>query len=152
MDAASPDPLTTADRLRAAGLRATRPRRLVLDAVERLGGHRSADDVLDALRGDGAQLSRQGVYDALDALVGAGLVVAADVGHGSARYEPAATAHHHFVCRVCGAVSDVDGPTPRLAVPGALIESASVLLGGVCAGCRTPHATTGPSLAECRDR
>lgn len=123
-------------RLRAAGLRATRPRRLVLETVESLGGHRSADDLADALAAAGERLSRQSVYNALDALVGAGLVHAAEVGKGSARFEPADHAHHHFVCRVCGRVLDVDGPAPRIAVPGALVESATVLVRGVCADCR----------------
>lgn len=126
----------TDERLRAAGLKATRPRRLVLETVESLGGHRSADDVADALATAGEKLSRQSVYNALDVLAGAGLVHAAEVGKGSARYEAADRPHHHFVCRVCGRVLDVEGPVPRLDVPGATVESASVLLRGVCADCR----------------
>lgn len=128
--------MTSDERLRAAGLRVTRPRRLVLEAVERLGGHRSADDVADALSAAGERLSRQSVYNALDALVGGGLVVVADVGSGSTRYEPGDRAHHHFVCRSCGTVLDVDGPEPALRVPGAVVESATVLLRGVCRDCR----------------
>ena len=130
--------MTTDERLRGAGVRATRPRRLVLEALEALGGHRSADDVLAAVRAAGGALSRQTVYSSLDRLVVAGLAAEAEVGAGSARFEAvvAAGPHQHFVCRVCGAVLDVEGAAPALVPPpGAVVESSSVLLRGVCADC-----------------
>src|SRR6202000_2359658 len=37
--------MTVADRLRAAGLRATRPRIEVAETLRQLGGHRTADEV-----------------------------------------------------------------------------------------------------------
>lgn len=43
MDAPGPGALSEA-RLRAAGVRVTRPRLAVLDAVEGLGGHRGVDE------------------------------------------------------------------------------------------------------------
>lgn len=130
---AAPD--QTGDRLRAAGLRATRPRRLVLEALERLGGHRRADEVAEAVAAAGGRLARQSVYNALDALARAGLVAATDVPGTAARYEVAGERHHHLVCRVCGRIVDVEGPPVDLAVPGAVVESATVVLRGVCPDC-----------------
>lgn len=130
----------TDERLRAAGLKATRPRRLVLETLERLGGHRSADDVADALAGADERMSRQSIYNVLDDLEGVGLVQAADVGAGSLRFELAGDAHHHFLCRVCHRILDVEGPAPEVEVPGAVVDSASVLLRGVCTDCRSADA------------
>lgn len=127
-------------RLADAGLRATRPRLAVLGALERLGGHRGADEVVAALRDAGEAVSRASVFNALRDLAAAGLVMVADTGPGPARYEVARDWHHHFVCTRCGAVTDVPcvaGAKPCLeaGVPGARIDEAQVIFRGVCAAC-----------------
>jgi Fe2+ or Zn2+ uptake regulation protein len=130
--------------IRDSGLRVTRPRRLVFETLARVGGHRSADDVAGAIAAVGEHLSRMSVYNALEALSGVGLVAAVEVGPGAARYEIAGPAHHHFICRSCGVVLDVD-PAPReprwldLDVPGVSVESAEVVLRGLCNACATPQ-------------
>ena len=136
MDAASP----AREALRGAGLRVTRPRAQVYDALARLGGHRTADDVAEAVAAAGQSLSRMSVYNALGAMRAAGLVMAADTGPGAALYEVATQWHHHFVCRSCGAVADVpcaEGYKPCLeaTVPGAEIDEAQVIFRGTCADC-----------------
>jgi len=136
VDAASP----AREALRAAGLRVTRPRVQVYDTLARLGGHRTADDVAEAVAGAGQRLSRMSVYNALGAMRAAGLVMAADAGPGAALYEVATHWHHHFVCRSCGAVADVpcaEGHKPCLeaTVPGADIDEAQVIFRGICADC-----------------
>jgi Fe2+ or Zn2+ uptake regulation protein len=95
------------ERLRAAGLRATRPRLAVYTALESLGGHRSADEVYDHVVSAGESLSRGSVYNALAALTAAGLVLTADAGPGRALDETAGAWHHHALCRVCNEVSDI---------------------------------------------
>ena len=128
------------ERLREAGLRATRPRLAVYSALECLGGHRSADEVYDHIVTEGEQLSRGSVYNALAALTAAGLVLTADAGPGRALYETATAWHHHAVCRVCGEVSDMDcvvGSKPCLSPGGEWghIDEAQIIFRGVCAAC-----------------
>lgn len=127
-------------RLRDAGMRITRPRLAVAAALDELGGHRTADDVHDRLRATGERLPRASVYNALAALVAAGVVMSADVGAGPAAYELATAWHHHFVCRRCGAVSDVDcviGAKPCLTPVGEFgeVDEAQVIFRGVCLPC-----------------
>jgi Fur family transcriptional regulator, stress-responsive regulator len=129
-----------AGALRAAGLRMTRPRLAVHRALARLGGHRTADEVVSALNRGGGHLARTSVYNALDALRAAGLVMQASTGAGRALYEVATTWHHHFVCRACGQVTDVPcavaaKPCLDPQLPGAEIEEAAVVYRGVCARC-----------------
>jgi Fe2+ or Zn2+ uptake regulation protein len=100
------------DRLRQAGLRATRPRLAVYRALDSLGGHRSADEIYDRVLSSGEQLSRASVYNSLAVLADAGLVLHADAGPGRALYETTTVWHHHAVCRICGQVSDVGITTP----------------------------------------
>lgn len=128
------------ERLREAGLRATRPRLAVYSALESLGGHRSADEVYDHVVSEGEPLSRASVYNALAALTSAGLVLNADAGPGRALYETATAWHHHAVCRLCGEVSDVDcsvGSKPCLSPGGewGQIDEAQIIFRGVCTAC-----------------
>ena len=127
-------------RLREHGLRATGPRIDVLAALEDLGGHRTADEVRDRLATSGRPLPRSSVYNVLTSLAGAGLVLNADAGPGPALYEARQEWHHHFVCRSCHRVFDVEclvGARPCL-TPGTdvgVVEDAQVIFRGICAAC-----------------
>lgn len=141
-------------RLRQAGLRVTRPRLLVLDVLEKRAGHCAVEDVLDGLVRQGARLSRATVYNVLRSLMAAGLVMVADIGPGRMFLEPARAWHHHFVCRVCGAVIDVPcvvGSKPCLepSLPGAEVEEAQVIWRGRCPSCVTRNEQGGQDA--CKD-
>ncbi len=132
--------MTTAGRLRAVGLRATRPRVVVYDALAGEAGHRSAEDLVTLLAARGVRLARASVYNVIDDLASAGLVMLADVGPGAALYEVAEEWHHHFVCRGCRRVTDVrcladSRPCLEATLPGVLIDEAQVIFRGLCAGC-----------------
>jgi Fur family ferric uptake transcriptional regulator len=129
-----------AERLRETGHRATRPRLAVADALRGMGGHRTADEVHARLARDDIALPRTSVYNALAVLADVGVALRADVGPGAVVYEFADHWHHHFVCRVCGAIADVPcvvGERPCLS-PGdgfGEVEEAQVIFRGVCARC-----------------
>ena len=145
------DPDDFAARLRTAGLRATRPRLAVYAALRRAGGHRSVDEIAALLARRGERVPRMSVYNVVADLTAAGLLMCADTGPGRALYEAADEWHHHFVCRVCGRVSDVPcvrGEKPCLEPPASLaatVEEAQVIFRGVCRACaRGPrHSTPG---------
>ncbi|OFB39971.1 transcriptional repressor [Mycolicibacterium sp. (ex Dasyatis americana)] len=129
--------------LRAAGLRVTAPRVAVLQALAE-HPHSTADDVAGLARENLGSVSTQAVYDVLRACVNAGLVRRIEPAGSSARYETrAGDNHHHLVCRVCGAVADVDcavGETPCLEpsdLAGFAVDEAEVVFWGVCADCQT---------------
>lgn len=134
-----------AGRLRAAGLRVTRGRLAVVEALERRGGHRTADEVAREVAAAGGAIPRASLYHALAALVAGGVVLVADAGPGTTRYEVAGTWHHHLVCRACGAVVDVPcvrGERPCLEpdLPGMAVDEAQVIFRGLCPAC-TARAT-----------
>ncbi|MGN6326479.1 Fur family transcriptional regulator [Pseudolysinimonas sp.] len=130
-----------AGAIRGAGLRVTGSRVAVLEALRALP-HASADDVHRAVVARTPQASRQSVYNALGDFVDAGLV---------RRIEPAGSPmlfeirvddnHHHLVCRLCGAVADVDcltGDAPCLApadAHGFVVDTAEIVFWGLCPDC-----------------
>jgi Fe2+ or Zn2+ uptake regulation protein len=128
------------DRIRGAGLKVTRARIAVLQALGELGGHPTADQVLAGISATGATVSRATVFNALDDLTGAGLVVRAGAGPGAARYEITGETHHHFVCGRCGKVADVVPPDdrPLPADPGEIhgrVDDTQIVYHGVCGDC-----------------
>jgi Fur family ferric uptake transcriptional regulator len=133
--------------LRDAGLRSTRPRLAVLEALERAKAPLSHGDVADALEDE--TLDRATVYRNLMALTEAGLVRRTDLGDHVWRFELVraytahATAHPHFVCTDCGTVACMPGVTVRIEGGGAASvakKGFEVQLRGVCGACDAPKA------------
>ena len=132
-------------RLRAAGLRVTPQRVAILDALANLGGHPTADEVAAALGEAGSPLPRASLYHALGAMADAGVLLVADAGPGTARFEVAGDWHHHLVCRACGTIVDVPcatGKRPCLeaVLPGAVVDEAQVVFRGLCPDCAAERA------------
>jgi Fur family ferric uptake transcriptional regulator len=133
-----------ADRLRAAGLRATGPRLAVLRVLVESHDHPRVDQVIERVRRDGHAISVQAAYDVCEVLHRTGLARRIELPGGPARYEArAGDNHHHLVCRRCNAAVDVDcatGDAPCLApaaTHGYALEEAEITFRGLCPDCRT---------------
>jgi Fur family transcriptional regulator, stress-responsive regulator len=129
--------------LRAAGLRITSPRLAVLQALYDIP-HATAEALAEGARRSLGSVSKQAVYDALEAFTEAGLVRRLEPAGSAVRYETrTGDNHHHLVCRACGLVADVDcvvaaapclTPSDEL---GFVIDEAEVFFWGYCAGCQS---------------
>ncbi len=101
----------------APGMRQTLPRRLVWEALSRLGPHCTAEEIAGDLDDRQLQLPRSSVYRALDALTASGAVRVAHFGGGAARYELAGEAHRHSmchaICQVCHGVLHLEDSLVR---------------------------------------
>src|SRR4051812_35560117 len=96
------------EQLRDAGLRITAPRLAVLESLRGLS-HVDADTVATAARSRLGTLSTQAVYDILRAFTAAGMIRRIEPAGSAAVYETrVGDNHHHVVCRLCGAIADVD--------------------------------------------
>jgi Fur family transcriptional regulator, stress-responsive regulator len=134
--------------LREAGLRVTRQRVAVLDALVDLA-HADTDSVIAAVRRDLPEVSHQAVYDSLRTLTDAGLARRIQPTGSVARYEVrVGDNHHHVVCRTCGAITDVDcavGEVPCLTASdghGYVIDEAEVIYWGTCPSCSAQHTAS----------
>lgn len=134
------------DLLKQAGLRVTAPRIAVLEAVEQEGKHRDAEFIVSAARSRLSTLSRQAVYDNLNALVKANLIRRIEPAGRPALYETrVADNHHHLICRQCHATLDIDcaaGVRPCLQPSedhGFIIDEAEVVYWGICPDCQAKN-------------
>lgn len=119
----------------------TRPRLVVMDAVE-MNPHADTEAIFVAARRQLPDISRQTVYDVLNALTAVGLARRIQPAGATARYESrVGDNHHHVVCRSCGVIADVDcavGAAPCLTASDDLgfdIDEAEVIYWGLCPDC-----------------
>jgi Fur family ferric uptake transcriptional regulator len=141
-------------QLRNADLRVTRPRVAVLEAVHALP-HADTETILSTVRTGLPDVSRQAVYDVLNALTAVGLVRRIQPLGMVARYESRVDDnHHHVVCRSCGIIADVDcavGEAPCLTpsdddnvLDGFVLDEAEVIYWGLCPDCSTANSGSQP--------
>ena len=153
----APEERFMAERMRNAGMRVTRPRLIVLALLHEVGGHRSADDLVDVMRERGTTVPRASVYNVLNDLLAHGIVMRVDAGPGRALYEAPTNWHHHFVCRDCNLILDVPcavGSKPCMlpAVEGLLVDEAQVIFRGSCPFVTAPPADAlGAKPSCCRN-
>ena len=99
----------------------------------------SPNEVLDAAQYRVSTLGIATVYRAIKALVAEGWLRPVEIPGEAARYELADLSHHHhFHCRQCNRVFDVEGCTKgveKLAPPGFEAEAHEIILYGTCDKC-----------------
>ncbi len=96
-------PAEAVEALRAAGLRASSARRLLLDALFAADGPVSADEIAAGLDGRVRPTDAASVYRNLETLEGLGLVRHVHLGHGPSLYALAGSlAPSYLVCDSCG--------------------------------------------------
>lgn len=81
---------------------------MVFEAIVRLGGHCTADQITEEVRRVKPGFPRSTVYRGLEALTASGAVYAAHLGEEATHYELAAGDHHHAVCQLCGGVLHIE--------------------------------------------
>jgi len=98
-------------RLAGSGFRMTVPRMAVMDAIQGLSGHPSAEDIYMKVHAEYPAVGLTTVYRTLDILERMGIVSKFDFGDGRARYERSEKSaggshHYHMICTHCGRVID----------------------------------------------
>ncbi len=129
-------------------LRTTRQRTAVADLLARLDGFRSAQELHEILRSEGAGVGLTTVYRHVQALVDAGQLDVLRHADGEAVYRACAspTHHHHLVCRSCGAGVEVQGPavetwTSQVAAEHGFTDVEHTLeIFGTCRTCATTRS------------
>jgi Fur family transcriptional regulator, peroxide stress response regulator len=121
------------------GIKPTFQRIKVLEYLRDHDTHPTVDTIYSELYATVPTLSRATVYNSLDILRTHNLVNVLTISETELRYEYNHGAHHHFHCRVCGRIIDVDvncpyGHKPEL--EGHILEEVHSYFIGVCSECQ----------------
>ena len=96
------------DQARQSGLRMTRQRVMILQALCELNGHASAERVYERVAMHRCDVDLSTVYRTLERLRDLRILSQTDLGRGRVEFEIVASQpHHHLVCHVCGQVQDL---------------------------------------------
>lgn len=132
-------------------IRNTKQRLAIFEAIDRHGGHLTADEIYRLVKRRFPRLSLGTVYRNLRVLVEQGDLRELDFGMPVIYFETIKDPHYHLICRVCSSITDVVIPVEHSLQ--SILERASNLEGfrieahrldftGICAACQlTPHKT-----------
>jgi Fur family transcriptional regulator, ferric uptake regulator len=139
------DPLALVDELASRGIRLTRQRRAVIEALEEAKEHLDAASLLDLARKREPSLNRATVYRVIELLKGFGLLDELELMHlgGEKHYYEVRTRHEHghLTCVRCGRVEEFVSPLVawlRAEITnqtGFDIRAVRLELGGHCRSC-----------------
>lgn len=119
----------------------SKKRAAILEALRSTDTHPSAEMLYARLKGEFPDLSLGTVYRNLAMFVADGDAISVGTVAGQERYDADTTPHAHFVCTICGSVTDVC--SPNLAgieheveqEIGGVVTSRSLSFTGTCARC-----------------
>ncbi|HZF39057.1 MAG TPA: transcriptional repressor [Blastocatellia bacterium] len=127
-------------------VRNTKQRQAIFEAIERHGGHLTADEIYRLVKRRFPRLSLGTVYRNLRLLVAQADLRELDFGVRGAYFETTKDSHYHLICRVCGSIADADIPVERPLqsvvgqarnLGGFHIEEHRLDFIGVCAACQS---------------
>jgi Fe2+ or Zn2+ uptake regulation protein len=118
----------------------TPQRRAIIDYMQSAYHHPTADEVLQTVNSKFPMTSRATVYNTLKWLKQEGMIKEVFEA-GTIRFDPNTEQHHHFVCRECGKVEDIEcdliGTVNICSLPASQkVEFFEVTLRGLCASCQ----------------
>ncbi|MGH9834582.1 MAG: Fur family transcriptional regulator [Blastocatellia bacterium] len=131
--------------------RNTKQRQAILEAVERHGGHLTADGIYKLVKRRFPRLSLGTVYRNLCVLAAQGSVRELDFGLAITYFEAVKDAHYHLICRICLKITDAEMPLElhlKAVVErapdasGFRIEEHRLDFIGVCADCQAKPRQT----------
>ncbi len=131
---------------RSVQVKYSRQREAIMHFLEDRKDHPTADMIYAHLRAEDSKISLGTVYRNLSLLTELGRIRTIMTGDGKERYDPNTAPHSHFVCRKCGAVSDIDVTCPdtlRLSAQiesGGTVEDSQLYFFGVCGECVSDDA------------
>lgn len=131
--------------------RNTIQRTLVLDAVNRLKSHATADEIYEAVVQTHPRISRATVYRNLNQLADDAEIQKLEMPDGPDRFDHILQRHYHAKCSRCGRVFDVEmdymEDIIRLVkdAHGFAIDGHNLVFTGVCPSCQQADAQNTPA-------
>ena len=126
-------------RCEARGLRMTDQRRILARVIGESEDHPDVEELYARASAVDPRISLATVYRTVKGLVEEGWLAPIDIPGQPTCYEAANLEHHHhFHCRACGRVYDVDGCAGKvlsIGPPGFTVEDHEVILYGRCLAC-----------------
>ena len=100
--------------LKKNSIKNTSQRLVILKYLDENCTHPTADQIYTDLKTNNPSLSKTTVYNALDTLTKHGIIQAITISGSELHYDLNRGMHHHFYCKKCGKIIDVDISCPNI--------------------------------------
>ena len=119
-------------------IKITPQRLIVLKYLDKHCIHPTADKIYSDLKKNNPSLSKTTVYNALETLSKHGIIQSLTISGSELRYDIDHGMHHHFYCKRCGNIVDIELKCPNIEKMkqfGHEIEEIHGYIKGVCKNC-----------------
>ena len=100
--------------------------------------HPTADQIYSNLKEKNPSLSKTTVYNSLEIFKSRGIIQTLTISGSELRYDFKHSIHHHFLCKKCGKIIDIDSSCPhieKIRGEGYQIDEAHGYFKGICKEC-----------------
>ena len=124
--------------LKTHSLKITSPRLEILKYLDEHRTHPNVDEIYTSLKKKHPSLSRTTVYNSLETLQKHNIVQSLTISNLELRYDINHGMHHHFLCKRCGTIYDIDLSCPNIhktLQDGHHVEEVQGYFKGICKKC-----------------
>ena len=124
--------------LKKNSLKVTPQRLEIMNFLDHNKSHPTVDEIYSKLKSKYPSLSKTTVYNSLEALKQNNIIQAVTISGTESRYDMREDIHHHFLCRRCGKILDIDLQCPnieKIKNQGYKIEEMHGYFKGICKNC-----------------
>lgn len=124
--------------LKENNLKVTPQRLIVLKYLEKHPIHPTADEIYSDLKLNNPSLSKTTIYNTLETLEDHGIIQLITISGTEHRYDFKEGMHHHFYCKKCGKILDIDLSCPnieKMSEFGHKVEEVHGYIKGICNKC-----------------
>jgi Fe2+ or Zn2+ uptake regulation protein len=126
------------DILLSKGLKPTFQRLKILEYLQGHSNHPTVEMIYEGLVQEIPTISKTTIYNTLNSLLEKGVIRAITITGTEARYGYESFPHHHFLCKRCGKVIDINIQCPymeRKQIDGHQLEELHGYFKGICKEC-----------------
>lgn len=142
------------EELKGRGVRVTPQRAIILESIEAMPGHITAEEVYTAVQRVNRYINLATVYRTLDLLRELNLIIETDMGANAVQFALRTHgAHHHAVCRRCSRSFEFPDDLLQPLIHdladdyGFTADARHVVIFGWCAGCAHAALPAEPDMA-----
>lgn len=124
--------------LKLQGMRVTHQRLEIMKYLDENRNHPNAEKIYSILKEKNPSLSKTTVYNSVDILRKHNIIQTLNISKAELRYDFDNSYHHHFLCKVCGNIIDINVKCPYLEkiINGEnKIEEVHGYFKGICKNC-----------------
>ncbi len=129
--------------LKKHDLKITPQRLSILTYLSSHHNHPTAEEIYETLKKKNPSLSKTTIYNNLETLTKAGILYKLTICPTEHRYDINTDMHHHFICKNCGTIYDINFQCPnieqiqkRVTDQGHHIDEVHGYFKGICKECR----------------